>query len=75
MQEYRWSVRNLDPEVLNLLREVKEESGLGYGEIVSAAIVDWAENISENEPADETLSDADNLATLVRHVNEHYGHG
>ena len=75
MQEYKWCVRNLDPQVLHLLREVKETSGLGYGQLVSAAITKVYDNVPEDEPADETLSDADNLATLVRHVNEQYGHG
>ena len=75
MQEYKWSVRNLDPEVLNLLREVKEESGLGYGDLVSEAITDWHANLPESEPADETVSDPDSLVTPVHHVNEHHGHG
>ena len=74
MQEYRWSVRNLDPEVLNFLREVKEESGLGYGELVSAAIVDWFENIPEEEPFVETPSASED-SSLVHQVSENYGHG
>ncbi len=74
MQEYKWCVRNLDPQVLHLLREVKETSGLGYGELVSEAITDWFENLPEDEPADETVSDPDNLVTLVRQVDENYGY-
>jgi len=60
MSSYRWSVRNLDEDILELLREVKEVSGLSYGEIVSEAVSDWYRRLPEDDA--ETVADGTSLA-------------
>ena len=54
MQNYRWSVRGLDPTVLDMLKEVRQTSGFGYGQLVSEAIADWYENLPEEDAPIET---------------------
>ena len=49
MTNYRWTCRNLDPAVLELLREVSETSGLCYGELVTQAIEEWYLSLPEEE--------------------------
>ncbi len=38
---YRWTIRNVDPEVVDLIAEVSETSGLTFGELVSQGLLEW----------------------------------
>ena len=71
MQGYRWTVRNFEPHVLGLLWEVREASGVSFGELLTEAVETWYQGLPEVE---EKPSDSEEAA-LMRHVNEHYDHG
>jgi hypothetical protein len=49
MTTYRWTCRNVELGVIELLREVSETSGLCYGELVTQAIEEWYVNLPEEE--------------------------
>jgi len=71
MQGYRWTVRNLDPLVLGLLWEVRETSGVPFGELLTEAIETWYQGLPEDEGSPSDSEDA----ALVHHLSEHYSHG
>ncbi len=58
MHSYRWTVRNVDPEAIQLLEEVAETSGCTFGELLTDAIETWYHGLPEeaddesNDPAD-----------------------
>ncbi|MFV2041325.1 MAG: hypothetical protein ACC644_04965 [Candidatus Hydrothermarchaeales archaeon] len=47
---YRWTVRNLDPGALQVLHEAQElNPDRTLGSLVSEAVLDWWENLPDNE--------------------------
>jgi hypothetical protein len=50
MSNYRWTVRNVDPQAVELLHSVKQDNPEStLGELLSEAIQDWYENLEEVE--------------------------
>ncbi len=49
MTAYRWTCRNVELGVIELLREVSETSGLCYGELLTQAIEEWYLSLPEEE--------------------------
>ena len=56
---YRWTVRNMDPEAIDLIEEVASTSGLCFGELASEAIFSWYENLPEDGEVSEIADDGD----------------
>jgi len=54
---YRWTVRNVDPEVVDLLKEVSETSGGCYGELLTEAIETWYDGLPFEDDEDTEESD------------------
>ena len=53
METFKWSVRHMDPEAVERLREVQETSGGLLGELVSEAVYVWHDGLDfEKNPAD-----------------------
>ena len=61
MSNYRWTVRNVDPEAVELIEEIAETSGLTYGELVTEAIVTYYDQLpfQDDEEPDESDDPAD----------------
>jgi len=57
MSSYRWTVRNVDPEAIQLLEEVSETSGLTFGELLTDAIETWYDGLPEEDHEDTEESD------------------
>lgn len=48
----RWTIRNVDPETIEIINLVRAQSGATAGELVSEAILDWFENLEEEDDDD-----------------------
>lgn len=50
MQESkRWTVRNVDPETIQIINQMREFSGFTAGELLNEAVSDWYENLEEDD--------------------------
>ena len=45
----RWTIRKIDPETIAIINAVRAQSGATSGELVNEAILDWYENLEEDE--------------------------
>lgn len=48
----RWTIRNIDPDTIAIINEIRDQSGTTSGALVNEAILDWYENLEEAD-ADE----------------------
>jgi hypothetical protein len=57
MSDYRWTVRNVDHEAIQLLRSVQQDNPeFTLGELLSDAIRYWYENLDEEIPDDAFIA-------------------
>ena len=56
MNTFKWSVRNVDHEAVERLREVQETSGGLLGELLTEAVFDWFENLREETDDEESIT-------------------
>lgn len=49
----RWTIRNVDPETIEIINLMRAQSGATAGELVSEAILDWFENLEEDGEDDD----------------------
>ena len=59
MTDKRWTCRHVDPESIELLKEVKETSGTCLGELLSDAINQWYELLPFENEDDVVVTIAD----------------
>ncbi len=45
----RWTIRNIDPETIAIINDMRTQSGASSGELVNEAILDWYENLEEED--------------------------
>ncbi len=62
MSEYRWTVRNVDPDAVELIEEVAETSGSMFGELLTDAIETWYNQLPEEDEEPEESDDPADLA-------------
>ncbi len=62
MRTYRWTVRNVDPEAIELIEEIAETSGCTFGELVTDAIETWYEQLPEEDDETDESDDPADLA-------------
>ena len=74
-QKTRWTVRDIDPTAVELMRGLADATGLSYGELVSRAILAFAEapTSQDEESSDETSISAASakLPTWIRPLGVH----
>lgn len=68
MHTFKWSVRNVEHEAVERLREVQETSGGLLGQILSDAIFDWYEHLPEEADDQESI-------TLIKELQDDYSPG
>jgi hypothetical protein len=50
MQDFkRWTVRNVDPETIEIINLMRVSSGMTAGELLDEAVSDWYENLEEDD--------------------------
>ena len=56
---YRWTVRNLDPQALSILHEAQEiNPDRTLGSLVSEAVQDWWDHLPDPDPEDDLAMDS-----------------
>lgn len=45
----RWTIRNIDPETIAIINAVRAHSGATSGDLVNEAVMDWYENLDEDD--------------------------
>jgi hypothetical protein len=56
MHTFKWSVRNVEHEAVERLREVQATSGGLLGELLTEAVFDWFENLPEEAGNQESIA-------------------
>ena len=49
----RWTIRNIDPEMIAVINDIRGQSGATSGALVNEAILDWYENLEEEDAEDD----------------------
>lgn len=48
----RWTIRNIDPETVAMINEIRAHSDVTSGELVNEAVVYWFESLDEEDEED-----------------------
>lgn len=54
----KWTVRNIEPEAINMIAVMAEKSGWTYGELVSDAIAVWYDSLPYEDEKNWDESDS-----------------
>lgn len=64
----RWTIRGIDPDVIDMVHEVADTSNLTIGEVLNEAIIEWYDALPfEDAGGRDVQASSDGTAMIERH--------